>query len=205
MKFSAVIAPKKLKIETKNNGLLFSFSAIALGLVFGCVLYVLSKDYTNETILKYFLRFTTEFSYKNKSEIISGLIVSNIPYLIFMFIFGAGALSSPFIFLLSFIKSAGLGMTATYIYDMFALDGLEYCLLIFFPGKAVLLFSMLLLTQSCFMTSSEVRRSIKGEDVTVKMENYIIRSVLICSVFIIASLIEFIVINCFSSLFSFTA
>ncbi len=204
LKISAVIAPKKLKNDFKNPGIVFSFAAIALGLIFGSVLYIFSKNYTYDTLFEYFIRFSTEFSYKNKPEIFSGLIVSNILYVILMLVFGMGALSSPVIFLLSFIKSAGLGMTVTHIFNTYALEGIEYCMLVYFPGKALLLFSMLLLTQSCYWSSREISRAIKGEDVIVRTDKYILRSVLICLVFVIASLIEFITIICFSSLFSFS-
>ncbi len=205
MKISAVIAPKKLNFKPQNTSVLLSFLPIALGLVAGSVIYVLCEEYLTGKLWDYFISFATEFSQKNGPEIFSGLIVSNLPYIILMFLFGTCAVGAPIVPMLSFIKSAGLSLTATYIYATYALEGIEYCLLVFFPGKVLLLFAMLLLTQSSFTTSREVNKAIKGiAETQVRLVTYILRSALICAVFILSSLVDFLMIISFSSLFSFS-
>ncbi len=204
MKVSAVIATKKLNLKPQNTSVMISFLPIAIGLVTGSVIYILCQEYLTGKLWDYFIGFTTEFSSKNTPEIISGLIVSNLPYIMLMFFFGTGAFGAPIVLILSFIKSAGLSLTATYIYAAYALEGIEYCLLVFFPGKVLLLFSMLLLTQNSFTTSLDVGRVIKGTaESEVRLDRYILRSALILAIFILSSLVDFLMIISFSSLFSF--
>ncbi len=205
MKVSAVIAPNKLNFKQQNTSVLLSFLPIALGLITGSVIYMLCEDYLTGKLWDYFIGFTAEFSHKNGPEIISGLIVSNISYITLMFFFGTGAFGAPIVLMLSFIKSAGLSLTATYIYATYALEGIEYCLLVFFPGKVLMLFSMLLITQSSFATSREVGRIIKGTaESEVRLDRYILRSSLILAIFVLSSLVDFLMIISFSSLFSFS-
>lgn len=208
MKVSAVISAKSLSAKKINKAVpsvVIAALPLILGVIFGSIIYFLSDQSIFDSLKTYFLEFATEFSGKNKSEIISGLIVSYIPYVIIMLIFGMCACGTAPIFLVSFLKSAGIGMTATYIYDVYALKGLEYCLLVFYPGKIIAVFAMLVLTHSCYAMSKEISSSVKGKcDSEVRVDRYIVRTLLISSIFAVSSIIEFLTIVCFSELFSFS-
>lgn len=207
MKVSAVISAKGLgrkKFNKTISSVVIAALPLILGIIFGSITYFLSDKSIFDSLKTYFLEFATEFSGKNKPEIISGLIVSYIPYVIIMLIFGMCACGAMPIFLVSFFKSAGIGMTATYIYDVYALKGLEYSLLVFYPGKIIAVFAMLILTHSCYAMNNEISSSIKGKcDSPVRVDRYIVRTLLISSIFAVASVVEFLTIICFSELFSF--
>lgn len=207
MKVSAVINAKKFSTRQlhKLPSAFVSFIPIALGLIFGSIIFNFSGDSIFSSLKTYFLSFSTDFSNKSTLEIISGMLLTYLPYFIMMVIFGMCALGTAPVFVLSFFKSAGIAMTATYIYSVYALKGVEYCLLIFYPGKILSLLGMLMLTHSCYFMSTGISRLIKGTGNTeVEIEKYILRSLLIGAIFILSSLVDFLMIKCFSSLFSFS-
>ena len=208
MKVSAVITANKFRTDTvKNNpsGIIIVFLSVALGLICGCIVYAAADGSLFSPLGEYFISFATDFSNKNKPEIFSGLIVSDIPYFLAMLILGLSALGAAPALLLSFLKSAGIGAVATYLYSAYSLEGIEYCLLVLFPSNAVMLFAMLVFTHSCYITSVKINRQIRNKDeADVELQKYFVRSGLIYCVFVIAAVIRFLTIISFTSLFSFS-
>lgn len=208
MKINAVITTNKLKSTKKafseNSAILSSFLSVCFGIVAGCILNIINTDTVFESIQEYFVNFATQFSYKAKAEIFSGLLISNIPYFILMLILGASTIGSFTVYVISFFKSAGIGAVATYLYSTYSLRGIEYCLLVFFPAKILLIFGILLLTTSCYANSKNIVLLIKNSaENKIEMNKYFLRSFFIYLVFVISSIVEFIAITSFSSLFSF--
>lgn len=208
MRVSAVINAKKLSLRNFHLALppvVTAFIPIALGLIFGSIIFNFSGSDILSSFKKYFLSFATDFSNKSTPEIFSGMLLTYLPYFIMMFILGACVMGNAPTLILSFIKSAGIGMTGAYIYSVYALKGVEYCLLIFYPGKILSIFGMLMLTHSSFSMSTNINKLIKsGGEVKIDMNKYIVRSCFIGLIFILGSLVDFITIKCFSSLFSFS-
>ena len=208
MRIGAVISAEKFKlspVKLNNPSAVISFLIIATGLVFGSLFYTFEGSLLKDELWNFFVSFSSDFSNKNKSEVLSGLLISNLPYICLMTVFGTCAVGTPAVLLLSFLKSAGLGALSSYIYGAYAVKGIEYCLLVFFPGKIIMLFAMLLLTQSCYNLSKDIFSSLKQEGIKkVNIEKYFLRTVLISVIFVISSLIEFLCVTSFSSLFSFS-
>ena len=205
MKINAVISKSSVNVDSTYKSAIISAITIAVGIIFGAIICILSKDNLNLSLIEYFINFSTDFSNKNKPEILSGIILSHIPYFIMMIIFGTSVVGTPAVILLTNIKSMGIGLLTTYIYSSFSLKGIEYCLLVMFPGKFVLIFAMILLTQSCFVTSNDVRHCLTNkEGRVVSLEKFAIRSILIFGLIILSALIDFLAIISFSSLFNFT-
>lgn len=207
MKINAVITAKRIKNPLESEHI-YSFASavtIAVGLFAGCLIFFLCRDNIINELSEIFLSFNGDFCNKNKPEIFSGLVFSSAPYIILSVILGTCAVGAPFVILLTALKSAAIGLVTSYIYYAFSLQGVEYCLLVFFPGKIILVFAMLLLTGSCISTARGVLKSVVGED-TIKstnLQNYFLRSALIALIFILSSTVDFLMIICFSSLFSF--
>lgn len=207
MKVSAVINTKRIhpgQLHSKLPTVFISFIPIALGLIFGSLMFNFSDEGIFDSLKNCFLSFATDFTNKNTPEIISGMLLTYLAYFFMMVIFGMCALGTVPVFILSFFKSAGIGMTAAYIYSGYALKGVEYCLLVFYPGKILAMLAMLMLTHSCYYMSGNIRKLIKGShDTTIEIEKYVLRSALIGSIFILSSLVDFLMLRCFSSLFAF--
>ena len=207
MKINAVISKPSVKLNSADKTAIISAVVIAVSIIIGAVLYSIAKSDVTDTLCEYFLKFMTDFSNKNKPEIISGLIFTNIPYLFMMLIFGTSLIGTPAVFTLTAIKSIGMGLLTTFIYDTYSLEGIEYCLLVFFPGKFILVFAMILLTQNCCINSLSIIYAVKGIEgrvVQLQFDKFILRSVFIIILFVLASIVDFLMLNFFSSLFMFT-
>ena len=205
MKINAVISKLSINVNYANKTAILSAVIIALGIISGTIIFLVSDDTVAETLFEYFISFTTDFTNKNKPEILSGLILSHIPYFVVMEILGVSVVGIYLIPMITFIKSVGIGMLVTYIYQMFTLKGIEYCLLVLFPGKFILIFAMILLAQNCLITSDNIRLSAHGnKDRVVELNKYILRTIFIAMIIIVSSIIDFITIISFSSLFDFT-
>ena len=205
MKVSAVITKPTLSLDNTKKSAIISATIIAIGLIVGSVIYLLCDNEITEALLDYLIGFTTDFSNKNKPEIFSGLVLQNLIYYIMMLFFGTSVIGTPAVFMISFIKTVGLSFLTTYIYDVFVLKGIEYCLLVIFPGKFFLIFAMVLLTQNCYCTSIDIMKCINGKDSRgVNFKKFTIRSLLILIILVVSATIDFLMIISFSSLFDFS-
>lgn len=205
MKINAVISKPSVKLNNGDKTAIISAAAIAFGIITGAMIYSVSNNTVFNEICDYFLSYATDFTHKNKPEIFSGIIISYVPYIIAMFILGTSIVGAVGTIALSTVKSMGIGLLFTYIYDAFSLKGIEYCLLILLPGKFILIFAMILLTQSCCMNSLAIRKSLSNfENGAVPLQKYLLRSVVILLLFVLSSLADFLMLTSFSSLFDFT-
>lgn len=208
MKINAVIRAKTFKIsnkEIKNTAVYLVGFCVASGIVAGCIMYLFFEENIRGELWEFFLNFTTEFYGKTKIEILSGLLLANMPYLIFMYFSGTNLNGYALSLIFTFIKSFGLGLLVSYIFCAYALKGIEFCLLILFPGKIVFIFAMVLLTENCFNTSYSIYRTVKEKNSSeIDTVRYNLRTALISVLVIISSFIDFIMIICFSSLFNFS-
>ena len=204
MKINAVISKPTLKFEFADKIAVFSAVLIVIGIISGTVIYSVTKNNIVDSICEYFISFITDFSNKNKPEILSGLILSNIPYFIMMLIFGTNVIGTPGVIALTYAKSMGIGLLYTYIYDAYALKGIEFCLLVLLPGKFILILAMILLTQNCYVTSNNIRKSLyNSENRAVSLSKFALRSLIIVTLFVISSIVDYFTLTSFSSLFDF--
>lgn len=205
MKVSAVINKPSFSSDNTKKSALISAVLLIAGIISGAVLYLISKDSIVSELWEYFINFSTDFSNKNKPEIFSGLVLQNLAYYILMLVFAVCAFGTPVVFFLSFIKSTGLGMLTAYIFDSFALEGMEYCLLVLLPGKFILIFAMILLTQNCYLTSLDVNKSLRNlKDGGVDFRKFSLRSLLLLIILLLSAAVDFAAVTTFSSLFSFS-
>ena len=207
MKISAVIRnPSRDLFNTinENKSSVQSTAIIVLGIIFGVLLYVFNSESLTRDLFEYFVSFTTDFSHKNKPEIFSGLLLPDLIYLIIMIILGTSAFGTPVVICINLVNSMGLGMLITYIYDNFALKGIEYSLLVLLPGKFLLVLAMILLTQNSVVTSKSIRELVHTKsDRVVDFKKYTIRSVVILAIILLSALIDFLTVISFTSLFEF--
>ena len=198
----------KNKIDILDGGRVstaISCIPIGAGLFVGCLFCFLFENQISEKLIITFVEFSTIHTNKSDAEIFSGIVLSIIPYLIIMYFLGTSARGTSAIFILTFLKALGLSVATTYIYFTYELKGIEYCLLVFFPGKILLIFSMLLLTENCYLTSKYIKKSIKNKnDSKVDLAKYDFRIVFIAFIMLISCVVEFVLIKAFSTLFVFS-
>ena len=204
MKVHATISKTNIKLDGTGKTSIISAVVIFTGIITGIVIYSFADEALKESIGNRFIIFASDFADKNKPEIFSGLICQNIFYCVLMLVFAFCIYGTPAVFFLSFIKAVGLGVLTTYIYDTYVLKGIEYCLLIIFPGKFILIFSMILLTQNCYINSNSLTSFLtKRTDEGVNLKKYILRTVVISLLMAISVTVDFITLISFSSLFDF--
>lgn len=206
MTIKTVMPKNKLDLFSSGRvSTVISCIPIVAGLLMGCIFSYLFENQTGEKILSAFIDFATNHSNKSSAEIFSGIVLSLIPYFILMYFLGMSPRGKAAIFILTFLKSLGLSVVVTNIYFTYELKGIEYCLLVFFPGKIFLLFSMLLLTENCYATSKLIQQTIKNKNETkVDLLKYDFRNVFIAVIMLLSCVIEFVLIKAFSTLFVFT-
>ncbi len=206
MKISAVISKDIIKrSDIARNKLNFTvFIVIALALLSGTVLFVLSDKSLTEEISNSFFGFYSDFSSKSKAEIFTGILSAHIPYVILMIIFGKSSVGYTVIPVLSFTKIIGIGFLNTYLYSAFGLKGVEYSLLVFIPGKFLMLFSVIFLMQCCMENSLNMKNIVKGESRTENISGFYGARITVAVIILtLSSLIDCILTVSFSSLFSF--
>ncbi len=194
-----------LKIDIQKKFLLLSVIDIAVGIAFGTILFISNNDYISSELFKYFISFETDFSSKSFAEIFFGFLAVNLVYITLVVIFGTSAIGKIPVVLLTLIKSVGIGALASYLFSEYGLQGLEYFMLVFFPGKVILLFSMVLLIQNSLLSSHKIRQVVGGnlsEKADIKL--YLMRTLIILLFFALSSLIDTCTIKLFSSLFDFS-
>ncbi len=204
MKVKAVINKHDLKLNNTNMSAILSAVVIFAGVVSGVLLYAVSDKSVMQELYDHFIHFTENISNKNNPEIFSGLVLQNAVYCIFMLIFSLCVYGTPAVLFLSFIKTMGLGLLTTSVYDLFALKGIEYCLLVFFPGKIILILAMVMFTQNCYVNSLCITRSLKAIDERgVSLKKFILRTIVILTIVALSGVVDFVALILFSSLFEF--
>ena len=206
MKINAVISKPNISPLKSDKTAIFSAIIIVIGIIVGVVLYFYSDSKILDSLCDYFFTFTSDFSNKNKPEILSGIIIVNIPYFFIMLFLGTSTIGGAISLLITAFKSIGISFLTTYIYHNFTLKGIEYCLLILFPGKFLLILAMLMLTKNSLETSMKIYRKIHlNQDSEIRFDKYILRSAVIFLIIILSAFIDFFTMTCFSALFDFTS
>lgn len=201
MQNSFIISSAKLS-DLKNNRLIFSFLSIASGLIFGVVSYIFSSSLIESELYKLFVDFHLLFSDKTNLEIFSGFALSGLAYFFLMFVVGGSIFGKLLCSFITFIKAVGISLVTTYLYCDYGLKGFEYALLVFFPGKIILLFAMLFMTKTCI--ESSVLLTNVSEMNSVKIKNYCLKMIVVFIFLLISWMVDMLCIIIFSGLFSFS-
>ncbi|MBQ3136088.1 MAG: stage II sporulation protein M [Clostridia bacterium] len=206
MKFSGVITSEANKRNTffKDKIQLISFAVIAVSLIIGSAFYLLSEEYFNAEIKKLFSESLSFMTTGSAFEIFSGIMVLHAVYFIIMTVFGTSSLGYVFILLMTFFKTLSIGLINAFLYSNYGLKGIEYCCLVFFPGKYLILLVMLMLTYFCIKNSMHVKECMRGEYNKERKDNtYPIRLFVIGILLSVSIAVECFLVRNFSQLFSF--
>lgn len=207
MKVSAVIIPKRMinKESYISAPLILSVSAVLTGFVLGTLTYCFLKESVFQGVFSLFISFFTDFSNKNSPEILSGLILTELPYIIAMAILGFSVIGYPLILILTAVKSIAPTLLFSHLYCEYGLKGAEYAFLVMAAGEIVAIFGVLLMTQCCYRMSMQFNRSLSAEN-GERRENlkiFFLKFTVSSVILIFSRFITFLTITSFSSLFSF--
>ena len=200
MKFnSRVLSLKNMNI-LKNKNLIAAFFSVFSGLILGVVAFITISETESIDLLNLLVKFNTDFSDKSKLELFCGIALSGLPYYFAMLIVGGSIFGRLLCEIFTSVKAMGISIVASFLYANMGLKGLEYALLVFFPGKVILIFALLFITA----TSIEMSKSITVKDKTdlsLAIKGYIIKYAVILLLFILSWGIDFLCNIIFSDLF----
>ena len=208
MKINAVfMKPQKAKSKNPefNTPLILSVIAVFFGLVSGALIYCFMKDSLNADILKLFTGFFYDFSGKTKAEILSGLIITVLPYIFLMFIFALDLIGAPLSLVFTFFKSLAPTLLFSFLYREYGLKGSEYVILVLGAGELISLFGVLLVCTATYKASSALReflRSTKGE-LPQEIRSFLLKFTVGAGVIIFSRFVTFLTVTGFKDLFSF--
>lgn len=192
-------------LSIKDKSLLVSFLSVLSGLLGGSLIYALYIFNNDNHIVDIFITFNTDFIGKSDIEVFSGIALSILVYFIALFISGSSIFGRTMCIVTTLLKFAGIGALISYLYTYYGLKGLEYVLLIFFPGKIFLIFAAVLMTKSGFDMSSAIKNgSVEKESAGSVMKIYYLKSLMFLLLFILSAAVDFFTIKIFSGLFDFT-
>ena len=100
----------------------------------------------------------------------------------------------------------GISALISYLYVQYGIKGLEYVLLVFFPGKCIFLSAAVIMTKNSFDMSCIVKNGIaeKGSSTPIS-KVYYFKSLIFSMLFALSALVDFSALKIFSGLFDFTA
>jgi len=189
---------------SNRTGLIASFASVLAGIAFGSCVYNLPDISCKNELLSLFIDFSTEITDKTYIEIFSGIVISGVLYFISMFILGGNVFGKELSLLATAVKALGIGALISFLYYQHGVEGFEYALLIFLPGKFVLIFAMLFFTECCFNVSEKLRSGFNNEDTKLLIKMYTFKSIVAFGIMFISWLIDFLCLIGFSKLISFT-
>lgn len=205
MKINAVIAPRRINVNkttfSQNKTTVTTLLIMISAVVAGTVLYTLTKQRSDDSLDIAFMNFTGEFINKSKPEIFSGLLLGTGIYLVLIVLFSTSVIGVPFIYSLTFLKMMGLGTLVSYIYSIYGLKGVEYCILIVLPGKFLLILGSLILTDSSVYLSRSIRQ--KDKDKKTDLRKQALRFLFVLIIMTLSVTVDFLTLTFFSKLFIF--
>ena len=205
MKVNAVVFSAK-SFLIKDKGLLSTFITMFTGVLVGVFIYAFLLNNTENVFFDLFISFNTDYISKSNIEIFSGILFNGLVYYLILFLSGTSFLGRYICITATFMKVVGITTLISYLYIQYGLKGLEYVLLVFFPGKAVLLLAAVIMTKNSYDMSRVVNNVIIEKGSTTSMKKlYYFKSLVFSFLFILSALIDFLALKIFSGLFDFTA
>ncbi len=205
---------KRSIIYTKPRSAPISFQKETLAffilLILGILIGVFTAKQGNSSVLTQVESIFHSFysARENQSIIISVLnsLKVSAAFWVINLLFGLCAIGMPFVAVIPTIRGLGIGLVTGYIYSIYGLKGIGYCLLVIFPGALLSFvpliyavsdaFKMSLYTFSSVQNNNSQRRSID------KIKIYLVRQMFYLILFITASFVDGIVNKVFAGLFT---
>ncbi len=204
MKINAVVFSVK-SLLIKDKGLLSAFVTIFAGILVGVLTYAFALNNSKIELFELFVSFNTEYINKTNIEIFSGIALNVLIYYFVLFLSGTSFLGRYICMTASFVKVAGISALISYLYVQYGLKGLEYVLLVFFPGKCILISAAVIMTKTSYDMSCIVKSGTteKGSTAPIK-KIYYFKSLIFGMLFVLSATVDFLSLKIFSGLFDFS-
>lgn len=193
-------AIKKLLENSKTYALSVLF---AVGIIIGAA--VINND---SELFQKISEITESFvSARSQQGIIENFCNSFAACAIFMLLnvfFAFSLVGYPFIIWLPFMRGMGIGVVTGFLYSVYKITGLGYCILTVYPGAIVSTVAFILAcNESCDYSKNAFSKAIRGRGQFEKDETkiYLIRQVVLTAVCAVSSVIDAVFSSAFSGFF----
>ncbi len=191
------------KVFDKDDiSLYISFGSILTGFLCGVLMYIYTDDSIKNKISDFFISFHTDFSDKSTIEIISGFLLYGIIYYFSMLLLGSSIFGNVLSPMLTTVKASGITVLICAFYCEYSLKGLEYTLLVFSPGKSILIVAMLIMTKTCIDMSGEIKAYTKNNQSEI-IKTYLLKCCALLPFFVFSWITDLLCVKIFSGLFDF--
>lgn len=210
MKINAVISRKPEKKFIFNNELkktdktlIIISITISIGIAFGNLVYIVSSDLLENSLIKHFIKFSTDINGKSLIEIFSGFLIYNLIFALCLILSGTSSIGEVIVYIFLLIKSTGIGAISAFLFSNFKTKGLGYFYLSFFPGKVVLIFGLLFLSQSCIQSSKIIKNSLNiNNKEKIDKRLFYIRFLISTIIFAVSAFIDTINLKLYQNFFN---
>ncbi len=192
-------------ISMKSSWRIILLSSFFLcGLIIGA--YVVKN---NNSLLSNQLSDIISSAIKNKSnsdflKTFTETFITDSVFLIISFILGLCAVGIPLISLIPFIKGFGIGITGAYVYSVYSIKGVCYCLFVFFPAQVLISAILIFACNESFYMSEDIFSTLNSGSIKEKnlVRLYLTRFGLLLLFTCFTALLDALLSTVFSSVFS---
>lgn len=194
------------KIAISKEILFFS-----LLLISGILIGVFIARNGNDTVITQVKSiFDSFYSIRENQSIISSVSNSLKVYIVFWMInlfFGFCIIGAPFIAGIPIIRGLGIGLVSGYIYSIYGLKGIGYCMIVIFPGALISFIALIYAVIDSFRMSvysfGAILNNGNRKNGSEKIKIYLIRQMVYLFLFIAAAFADGTANKLFSGIFSF--
>lgn len=202
MKVNAVYFRNKSSLNL-NKEIIITVSLVIIAIITGTVVSYLSD--TGDEINKLLLTHISACKNSSLIKIFSAIAAENIMFLVVCFVSGSSFYGKMPIYILCFFKVTGISAVSGTLIKAYLLKGLEYCLLIFMPGKILLIFAIVYTSVNCLKSSDWINKTrLNTVSEEFSSQTYI-KQILFSGTFLITSaFLDSFMLKMFLPLFDFT-
>ncbi len=188
------------KEKTNNYTLIFFLSA---AVILGVIIFAVNKSSIVNEFSEPYVYFLDSLATKSKPDIFLGLIKNTLSYVLLVLLFSTSAIGDILIYLLSFIKLAGMSAFTAFLYSRFGIAGIKYCFAVYIPGKCLFTVATLILIDLCIKISKDYRQKNRMSKQETQQAG---KKMILVVLFLIASVcVEFFCLCVFTPLIGVTS
>ena len=195
---------KAIKEMFENTRMIFLLILFAVGIIIGAKVINSENVILQEQIKNLLNSFTMKRAGQGViNNFIESLFSVSIFNLVSVFL-AFSLIGYPLLIWLPCIKGIGIGAIAGYLYSVYQLTGLGYCILTIFPGAIVSTVALIIAcNDSCDYSKNAFMKALRGRGQYEKDETkiYLIRQAIMIGVCIVSSIIDSVFSLAFSRFF----
>lgn len=194
----------KSESDREVKGLIITVALFAAAVIIGAGTLKQSSVYANE-YSDFFCQYLMNRANEKIYTIFFNSISLNLLLLLLINFAGLCCIGIPVLILTVLLKGFGFGFFAGYLFSQFSINGIGYYLITVFPGAVISNTALLIVSNnSVFLSSDILSVSLAKKQADANLiKNYIKQNMIIIAAYIIASIIDCILIKAFGFMFAF--